>query len=327
MSTMTANGGLTTKMAKTPIRPPILRRSWLFIGGVDAALLMAAPETEADVLIYELEDFTPPDQRPRARELCGAVLASWKKTGSVAAVRINPLTDDGSDDAAADGLADLTAVMAHAPDAVLLPKVAEPEHVDDLDREIARLEKRYGLTLGSTEIVPNIELARGIMQTHAICLSSPRISGCVMASEDLAADLGAERSPDGSELAYARGRFHLECTAAGIPSIDCPYTWTDASGLEADALAARRLGFKAKSCVHGDHAAVINRVLTPTPTEIDKAERIIDAFERAQKVGSGRAEVDGSLVEVPIYLNAKRLVERTRALAGWYGGLGRKDKA
>jgi len=312
-------------MAKSPIRPPHLRRSWLFIGGVDAELLLAAPDTEADVLIYELEDFTPPDQRPRARELCGAVLASWKKTGAVAAVRINPFADDGSGKTAADGLADLTAVMAHAPDAVLLPKVAEPEHVDDLDREIARLEKRYGLVLGSTEIVPNIELARGVMQTHAICLSSPRISGCLMASEDLAADLGAERSPDGSELAYARGRFHLECTAAGVPSIDCPYTWTDTAGLEADTLAARRLGNRAKSCVQGDHAAAINRVLTPGRSEVDKAERIVHAFEAAQADGSGRAEVDGSLVEVPIYLNAKRLVERARALAGWSGGLGPVD--
>jgi len=278
---------------------------------------MAAPKTGADVLIYELEDFTPPGLRPRARELSGAVLAAWKKAGAVATVRISPLGGDGPGDTAVDGLADLTAVMAHAPDAVLLPKVAEPGHVDDLDREIARLEKRYDLVRGSTEIVPNIELARGIMQTHAICLASPRISGCLMASEDLAADLGAERSRDGSELAYARARFHLECTAAGVPSIDCPYTWTDTAGLEADTLAARRLGYRAKSCVQEDHAAAINRVLTPGRSEVDKAEGIVHAFEAAQADGAGRAEVDGSLVEVPIYLNAKRLVERSRALAGW----------
>jgi len=291
----------------------------LFIGGVDVDRLTAAAKSEADVLIYELEDFTPPDQRPRARELSGAVLATWKKAGAVATVRINPLESDG--------LADLIAVMAHAPNAVLLPKVAEPVHVDDLDREIARLEKRYGLVLGSTEIVPNIELARGIMQTHDICLASPRISGCLMASEDLAADLGAERSHEGSELAYARGRFHLECTAAGVPSIDCPFTWTDRPGLEADARTARRLGYRAKSCVQGDHAAVINRVLTPAPEEVEKAERIVEAFESAQEAGAGRAEVDGSLVEVPIYLNAKRLIERARALAGWGGTGDRQDEA
>jgi len=294
-----------------PTRPPHLRRSWLFIGGVDTDRLTAAIESGADVLIYELEDFTPPGLRPQARELSGAVLAAWKKAGIVAAVRVNPL--------AGDGHADLTAVMAHAPDAVLLPKVAEPEHVDDLDREIARLEKCYDLVRGSTEIVPNVELARGVMQTHDICLASPRVSGCLMASEDLVADLGAERTPDGSELAYARGHFHLECTAAGILSIDCPYTWTDLAGLEADVLAARRFGYKAKSCVEEGHAAVINRVLTPAPEDVERAERVVVSFEAAQADGAGRAELDGSLVEVPMYLNAKRLIERARALAGWRG--------
>jgi len=140
------------------------------------------------------------------------------------------------------------------------------------------------------------------------------VSGCLVASEDMAADLGAERGPDAAELDYVRARFHLECTAAGAPSIDFPYTWTDAAGVEADTLRARRLGYRAKSCVHAEHAAVINRVLTPSEEEIARALRIVAAFDGARGAGAGRVEVDGSLVELPTFLNARRLLGRAREL-------------
>ena len=133
-----------------------------------------------------------------------------------------------------------------------------------LDREIGRLEQAMGIPAGSTELVPNIESARGIMQAYAIATASLRITGVAGSTEDLAADLGAPRSKTAVELAYARARLHLECTAADILSVDCPYTFADASGCEADALYSRQLGYVAKSAVDPDHVAIINRVMTPS---------------------------------------------------------------
>ena len=99
-------------------------RSWLFIDGADETALAEGPASEADVLIQELEDFTPPEMRPRAREISPGVLAAWKAAGVVTAVRVNPL--DG------DGMADLTAIMRGAPDIVMLPKTAAPRHIVEL---------------------------------------------------------------------------------------------------------------------------------------------------------------------------------------------------
>ena len=130
----------------------------------------------------------------------------------------------------------------------------------------------------------------------------------------MAADLGVVRQPDGAELQHTRTRFHVDCVAAGVVSIDSPYTWTDEDGLVADTRWARQRGFKAKSTVSLDHAAVINRLLTPGGNEIALAEEIVAAFERARETGAGRVEVRGSLVEVPIYNNAKTLLERATAL-------------
>ncbi|MGI9482875.1 MAG: HpcH/HpaI aldolase/citrate lyase family protein [Hyphomicrobiales bacterium] len=292
---------------KSAMRPPHLCRSWMFVGGADEEALADAPASGADVLIQELEDFTPPGMLPKAHALSRELYDSWREAGAVAAVRVNPLGGEGMDD--------LAAVMRGKPDIVALPKVSSPQDIVELDGAVARFEREYGLEQRSTLLLPNIEFAAGLVRTIEIARSSTRIAGCLLASEDLAADLGAERGRDGFELSYARQRFIVECTAAQTIAIDCPYTWSDEEGVEKDALWARRLGYRAKSAVAHSHAMVINNVLTPSPEDVARAELIVVEFERAQAQGAGRVEIDGVLVETPIYLTAKRLIERARELA------------
>ncbi|SED27484.1 HpcH/HpaI aldolase/citrate lyase family protein [Bradyrhizobium erythrophlei] len=287
-------------------RPAPLCRSWLLLEGANEAVLQGAAASGADVLIHELEDFTPPPLRPKARALAAELYAAWRDQGAVVAVRVNPLDQDGMDD--------LAAVMRGHPDIVALPKVAEPQHVARLDEAVTRFERDYGIAEGSTSLLPNIEFARGLVQTGAIAAASRRTIGCLMAAEDLAADLGAERGSDGLELAYARQRFIVECRAANVVAVDCPYTWSDAAGVERDTIWARRLGYSAKSLVDPAHAAIVNGVLTPSEDELRQAARIVAAFEAARAQGLGRVELDGSLLEVPTYSNAKRLIARGEAL-------------
>jgi len=221
-------------------------------------------------------------------------------------VRVNPLDGDGMDD--------LAAVMRGRPDIVALPKVAEPVDVAPLEEAVTRFEREYGIAEGSTALLPNIEFARGLVQLQAIARVSPRISALLLAAEDLAADLGAERASDGAELSYCRQRFLVECVAAGVVAVDCPYTWSDTEGVERDTRWARRLGYVAKTLVDPAHAAVINGVLTPSEEDMRSAGKIVAAFEAARAKGKARVEVDGSLVEVPTYSNAKRLLARGEAL-------------
>ncbi len=283
-------------------RPVHLCRTWLFVDGADEAALSKAASLGADVLMQELEDFTPPDLRPKARSLAPETYANWREAGNVVAVRVNPLELDGMDD--------LAEVMKGAPDIVALPKVAEPEHVIALDEAVSRFERDYGLPEGRTRLLPNVELARGLVQTGKIVNASRRTIACLMASEDMAADLGAEREPDSRELDYCRQRFLVECVAAGTLAVDCPYTWADVEGAERDTKWARRLGYKAKSAVNHDHVAPINAILTPSDDEVRHARAIVSAFDEARTAGLARVEVGGSLVEVPTYTTAKRLLDR-----------------
>jgi citrate lyase subunit beta/citryl-CoA lyase len=128
----------------------------------------------------------------------------------------------------------------------------------------------------------------------------------------MVADLGTSRSRGGAELAYVRQRFLVECRAAGVEAIDCPYTFSDVKGAVADAKWAKRMGYRMKSVVLPGHAAAINAVFTPSPAELRQAQRVVRAFEKSRKEGKERAKVDGKLVEVPIYTAAKRLLERGR---------------
>jgi citrate lyase subunit beta / citryl-CoA lyase len=269
---------------------PLARRSWLFVPGADAAAHERAARSGADVLILELEDFTPPGLRSKARELSAQAFALWRKAGAVAAVRINPYETCGAEDLA--GIA--------RPDLLMMSKVDAPEQVQRLEREASP----------GVELVPNVETAKGLLRTFDIARASPRVTALLVASEDMAADLGTARSRGGEELAYVRSRFLVECRAAGVEAIDCPYTFSDAKGAAADARYARQLGYRMKSLVEPSHAKAINAVFTPSAADLAKARRIVAAFEKARAAGKERAKVDGALIEVPIYAAAKRLISR-----------------
>src|SRR5262245_61546980 len=262
-------------------RRPSLRRCWLFLPGADRHVLLAASSCGADVLIQELEDFTPPERRPEARAIASEIYAAWRAAGIVVAVRVNPLETEGR--------ADLAEVMRGCPDVVIMSKVAEPEQVVALGEEVGRLEQRFNIPAGSTELAPNIESARGIMQTYAIARANPRVTGVLGSTENVAADLGAPRSKGAIELAYARTDLHFECTAPNVLSVDCPYTFADLDGCEADARYARQLDYTAKSAVDPNHATVISRVMTPSDEEIREARSIVEVFEAARAVGKDRA--------------------------------------
>lgn len=244
--------------------------------------------------------------RPKARSLGATLYETWRKSGALAAVRINPLETEGLDD--------LAGVMRGRPDIVMMSKVAEPAQVKALAEAVSRHEQELGIPARSTELVPNIESALGVIQTYAIATADKRVTGVCGSTEDLATDLQADRTPEGDELSHARQRLLLECTAAKVLAIDGPYTFVLNSGCEDDARRARGWGYLAKSAVHAGHPYHINVVMTPQPGEIDRARRFVAAFEAGRALGHDRVECDGHMVELPTYLNLKRLLQRAHEL-------------
>jgi len=207
-----------------------------------------------------------------------------------------------------DGPVDLSCAVPAKPDSVEYPKAATARDVRDLDRAITSAEEQAGLPPGSIGILPVCETALGVVNVREIAEASSRIRYALLGAEDLAAGLMAERSREAVELDHARRRIVLECRAARIEPIDAPYTFTDVEGAAQEARYARRLGYRAKSLVRPDHTAAILAALTPSEGELAQARRMVEAFEAARARGDERTLVDGLWVEVPTYLNAKRLL-------------------
>lgn len=286
---------------------PDLLRGWLFGPGADPAAHAAMLASGADALILDLEDFTPPARRAEARALLAALLPRWQAAGRVAVVRINQLDAEGADD--------LAAAMPAGPDVIACPMAASAAQMHALHQAIGAWEARLGRAAGSTALLPVCETALGVADVRVIAAGSPRIRAALLGAEDLAADLMAERQPDGLELAHARQRFVLDCRAAGIEPIDAPFTFGDVDAAVREARHARRLGYRCKALVRPEHAAPVQAALTPQPDELQRAQALLEAFEAARARGEERALVDGLWVEVPTWRNARRTLERAARLA------------
>ncbi len=291
------------------MRPMQLRRSWLFVGAADKNAILTSYDSGADVCIQEFEDFCLPELRHEARLMMPDVLSDWRARKIVATVRINPLEDP-------DGLRDLDAAMRAGADAILLPKANTKEQIVLLQKHINEMEKQCGKTVSSTKIIPNIEQARGLMNATDILSSSTQIAGALVASEDMVVSLNAPRKKNSEILNHVRRVFHIACCSVGITSIDMPYTFTDDEGVRQQTMLAKDIGMLAKSTVNASHCKIINEILTPNERDVENAVEIVSAFEKGRGSGEGQVTHKGTKIEVPIYLNAKQIIERFEALSG-----------
>jgi citrate lyase subunit beta/citryl-CoA lyase len=240
-----------------------------------------------------------------------ALLQRWRTAGAATCVRINALDADGPED--------LAAAMAAGAQVIAYPMAAQPAHIADLCHRIGEHEVAQGLAAGSVEILPVCETALGVVIVRDLAAASMRVKAALLGTEDLAADLCAERGPDAVELDHARRRFVLEARAAGIEPVDAPYTYGDVDGAVREARYARRLGYRCKSLVRPEHAAALNAALTPSADEVARAQALVQAFDAARARGEERARVDDLWVEVPTWRSAKRLIERAQRLAAAHG--------
>lgn len=287
-------------------RPAPLRRGWMFVPGMEGKRQQVAMASGADVVVADLEEFTAPADRPAARLRIVQMLGDCRRHRVVGGVRVNKLAEDGYED--------LVAVMEGRPDLIFLPHVESVEHIEALDRAIADCEMKWGYPPGATEIVPTIESARGLLALGAILRASPRIKACMLAVEDLAANLGAERGPDGIELLHARERFLIECVAAECVAIDCPCTFRAPDALALDLALSRRLGFRAKCVVYPEHVAALNRSLTPSEEDVRAAHEVVVRYQAQIQAG---AAYSGEWIDAPVFNNARRLLECHRVLADY----------
>jgi citrate lyase subunit beta / citryl-CoA lyase len=288
-------------------------RSLLFVPADGGPKLDKAMASGADAVILDLEDSITPERKELARKAALDFLknAQAKKDRPHLLVRINGL-DTGMTDA------DLDAVVAGKPDAILFPKAEGGATVTHLDAKLTAREAIAGLPEGSIKILAQtVESAAGLFSAGTYKNCSARLIGMTWGPEDLSAELGVEanREADGSltePYRIARAFCLLGAAAAKVPAIETIHTdFRNAEVLRRDTELARRDGFVGRLAIHPAQVAVINEVFTPNATEIEKAKAIVAAF--AAKPGAGTVGIDGKMYDRPHLARAQALLARLKA--------------
>lgn len=270
-------------------------RSLLFAPGSDERKLTRALESDADIVVADLEDAVAPAEKEAARELTGRLLAETESR-CARAIRIN-----GADTEYFD--ADLAAIAELDLDAVMLPK-ASPSAVEALGPD-------------GPPVLAIVETAQGLRLAYEIACA-PRVASLVLGAVDLGAELRLEPRPDGQEILFARSKLVVDSAAAGRPGpFDVVYLGTrDEEGLEREALLARSLGMRGKACIHPAQLPVVNRVFAPSEEQLSWARDVVAAYDQALAEGRGAVALNGEMIDAPVVERARRLLERaTREIA------------
>ena len=285
-------------------------RSLLFVPADGGAKLDKAMASGADAVILDLEDSIAPERKAQARAAALEFLkaANTKKQRPRLMVRINGL-DTGMTDA------DLDAVVAGKPDAILFPKAEGGATVTHVDAKLTAREAVAGLPEGSIKILAQtVESAVGLFTAGSYRNSSGRLIGMTWGPEDLSSELGAEanRDADGTltePYRLARSICLFGAAAAKVPAIETIHVnFRDPDVLRRDTELARRDGFTGRLAIHPAQVAVINEVFTPAPEQIAKAKAVVAAF--AAKPGAGTVGIDGKMYDQPHLKRAQALLAR-----------------
>lgn len=278
-------------------------RSLLFVPANRPNMVARAHQTPADVIVLDLEDSVPPEEKEAARSAVAEAVTSLKAAGKAVHVRVNHLDTGLTRD-------DLEAAVAPGLDGLVFPKAGGAQEVRELDVLIRERETQGRLHPGDILLVPHIESARGLLRCEEIALASSRIAALSLGGEDYVGDLGVPRTQEALE--YGRRVLVNCCTAYGLPPLDVVYpVLHDIDGLQAEALYARAIGFKGKYVIHPEQVEPVNAAFLPTAAEIESARRIVAAFEQAVAGGRASVQVDGRMVDTPVARRARALLDAT----------------
>jgi citrate lyase subunit beta/citryl-CoA lyase len=282
-----------------------LRRSRLYVPGSEPKYSINAGLHEPDAVILDLEDSVHRDEKDAARILVRNTLRAVDFAHCERMVRINQLPL---------GLEDLAEVIPESPDLVLIPKAERVEQVSEVDRMIGEIKSRHGI-IRPIWIMPIVESALGIENAAAIALATDNVAALTIGLEDYTADLGVVKTPEGRETLYARSRIINAARAAGVQAIDSAFgDVSDMDALRRWCEASRGMGFEGMGCVHPAQIRVIHEAFAPTQAEIEKAQRIVDAFNDAQQKGLAVVSLGSKMIDPPVVQRALKLVERARAM-------------
>ena len=277
-----------------------LRRSRLYLPGNEPKFYPNAGLHNPDGIILDLEDSVSPTEKASARYLVRNALCAIDFYGAERMVRINQLPM---------GLDDLKFVIPHNVHIILIPKCESALTIKDVEEEIKMISAERNVQ-NDIYLMPIIESALGVVKAYEIASASDKICALAVGLEDYTADLGVARTNEGKESFYARCAVVNAAKAAGVQAIDTVFSDVDdMDGLRNSVIEAKSIGFEGKGCIHPRQIKIVHDAFAPTENEIDKAKKIVLAFDEAKKNGIGVVALGSKMIDAPVVKRAQHTIE------------------
>jgi len=269
------------------VRP---RRSVLYMPGSNTRAIEKARTLPADAVILDLEDSVAPEAKAAARKQVMDAVAAGSFGSREVIVRINGLDTQW-------WLDDLNAVAKAKPDAVLVPKVSSPNHLEDVAERLVDISADQKIRVWAMMETPLAMLNARDIATAASDVET-RLAAFVMGTNDLAKDTRAKIMPGRAAMLP----WLMNCVAAarafGLDILDGVYNdLSNAEGFARECSEARDMGFDGKTLIHPNQIGPCNAAFSPTTEEIAQANKIIAAFDLPENKDKGVVQLDGRMVE------------------------------
>jgi len=275
--------------------------------GDDLHKIRKASTLGVDCICMDMEDGVAVNRKITARETIIKALQIVDFGRSERLVRINPVGSGMEAD-------ELNAVLPAHPDGIVIPKVEYGEQITWVSSQIAVVEDGAGWVKGGIILIAIVETALGILNLRDIASADPRLSALIFGAEDLAGDIGAQRSPEAWEVFYARSALVTHAAAFNLQSIDMvKIDFKDTTGLILESKQGAQMGYTGKQIIHPNQVKPVQEAFTPDDEAIAKALHIMEAFAAHQQAGMGAFALDGKMIDAPIVKAAERIVARAVA--------------
>lgn len=275
--------------------------------GDDRRKIEKATTLGVDCICMDLEDGTALSRKAEARAVIAQAVKELDFGRAECCIRINGVGSGFERD-------DLAAALAARPETIVVPKVETAEQVQWVSGEIESYELANGLPLGGIRLLVGVETARGILNLKEIAGADKRLEAIIFGGEDFAASVGATRTPEATELLYARLAVVTACAAFDLQAIDIvTIDFRNPDIARAEAEFGAKLGFSGKQVIHPAQVEPVQAAFTPSEEAIAYARRVVETFEAHQGQGRGAYELDGKMIDLPLLKNAHKVLERARA--------------
>ncbi len=286
-----------------------MRRTMLFMPGINPGNILNADVFGADSIILDLEDAISFAEKDSARILTRNALAAFDFPNTEVIVRINSLSTPFWQE-------DLDMIIPQGPDAIMPTKIGTANDIRTISAYIERIERENSMEVGKIRLIPLLESAASIENAYEIAKADQRMAALYLGAEDLVFDMKATRTAESSEILYSRSRLVIAARTAGIDALDTPFLRDirDLDALREDAMTAKKLGFNGKAVIYPGHVDVVNEVFSISRAEYENAVELLKAVDESERQGKGVTVFRGKMIDGPLIIMARQTVEGYEAI-------------